>query len=74
MAKVTKAQVDRARKKAQRAALTQKIDVIKGKLVTERNVAKKADLQAQVKDLQYQKDRIRVRRKNGNGSKKKGLF
>ncbi len=74
MAKVTKAQVDRARKKAQRAALQQKIDVIKGKLVTERNVAKKADLQAQVKDLQYQKDRIRVRRKNGNGSKKKGLF
>jgi hypothetical protein len=74
MAKVTKAQVDRARKKAQRAALQQKIDVIKGKLVTERNVAKKADLQAQVKDLQYQKDRIRVRRKNGNGTKKKGLF
>jgi phage protein D len=74
VAKVTKYQVDRARKMAQRAALQQKIDVIDGKLATERNPAKKADYKAQQKELQYQKDKIRVRRRNGNGKKKKGIF
>ena len=74
VAKVTKAQVDRANKKAQRAELQQKIDGVKGKLMTERNPAKKAKMKAEIMDLQYQKDKIRVRRKNGNGKKSKGIF
>mgnify|MGYP003154636378 CR=1 FL=1 len=74
MARVTKYQVDRAEKKAQRAELQQKIDNAKGKLMTERNPAKKAKIKAEVMSLQYQKDQIRVRRRNGNGKKKKGLF
>ncbi len=74
MARVTKYQVDRAQKKAQRAELQQKIDGLKGKLVTERNPAKKAKLKADIMEYQYQKDKIRVRRRNGNGKKKKGIF
>lgn len=74
MAKVTKSQVDRAFKKAKRAELDQKISALRGKLVTESNTAKKAMMRAQIKQLQYERDRIRVRKANGNGSKKKGLF
>jgi hypothetical protein len=74
MARVTKYQVDRAAKKAARAKLQQHYDGLKAKLskVPLSDAAKREDLKYQMKVAQYEKDRIRVRRKNGNGKKKSG--
>lgn len=76
MAKVTKWQVDRAEKRAQRAALDEAIAKKKAELaktpLTQK--AKREKIKAAIVLDRYERDKIRVRRRNGNGKKKKGLF
>jgi hypothetical protein len=76
MAKTTKWQVDRAFKKAARAELQAKFDKLKATLnkTPLSDDAKRAKIKAEMVQAKYEKDKIRVRRKNGNGAKKKGLF
>jgi len=77
MARTTKWQVDRAFKKAQRASLQAKYDGLKSKLSKTplSDNAKREALKAEMVQAKYERDKIRVRRRNGNGAaKKKGLF
>ena len=73
MARTTKWQVDRAAKKAQRAALQAKFDGLKAKLskVPLSDNAKREAIKYEMVQARYEKDKIRVRRKNGNNGKKK---
>lgn len=72
MAKTTKTQVDRARGRAQKAEYAEKIRLLEAKKVKETNPAKKAKIQADIVEMRFLKDKIRIR-KNGK-KKKKGLF
>ena len=74
MARTTKWQVDRAYKKAAREELQAKFDKLKAQLnkTPLSDGAKRAKIKAEMTQAKYEKDKIRVRRKNGNGKKKSG--
>jgi hypothetical protein len=75
MAKMTKRKVDLANKRAARGRIDEKIKGLKARLLKESNRSKQLDLKAQIADLRYQRDQIKLRRKNGNGNgKKRGIF
>jgi len=74
MARVTKYQVDRAAKKAQRAKFQATYDTLKAKLskVPASDNAKRKDIEYQMKVAQWEIGKIRVRKANGNRKKKSG--
>lgn len=74
MAKMTKWKVDLARKRARRGELDEKIRSLKARLLKESNNAKKLKLKAEIAELRYERDQIRLRKRNGNGKSKRRII
>lgn len=66
MAKVSKTQVNRAAKKAEAARLDGLIRGKKAKELTESDPVKLAKLVSERTQLQFQRGKLRLRKKNGN--------